>query len=123
WPATHNGRITKGAAYAMKSRAMLVAKRWAEAREAAMAVINLQSNGGLAYSLNPSYKDAFRSYFNGNRESILEFRYQLPAPYHSFDRDFAPAGDWANNGGKATPTQEMVEEYELATGGKPDWSP
>src|SRR5690606_17431087 len=41
----------------------------------------------------------------------------------SFDRDFAPAGDWANNGGKATPTQEMVEEYELATGGKPDWSP
>jgi hypothetical protein len=122
WPATGNGRITKGAAYAMKSRAMLVAKRWGKSREAALSLIGLQSNGGLAYGLNASYKDAFKSYFNGNRESILEFRYQLPSPYHSFDRDFAPAGDWANNGGKACPTQEMVEEYELATGGKADWS-
>lgn len=122
WPATHNGRITKGAAYAMKSRAMLAAERWDKAREAALATIEMQSDGGRMYELNANYEDAFQSYFNGNREAILEFRYQLPAPYHSFDRDFAPGGDWANNGGKATPTQEMVEEYELATGGKADWS-
>lgn len=123
WDATHSGRITKGAALAMKSRAMLVARRWEKARTAASEVINLQDNGSLVYELNKDYKNAFKSYFdNGNKESILEFRYKLPAPYHSFDRDFAPGGDWANNGGSACPTQEMVEEYELATGGKADWS-
>ena len=123
WDATRSGRITKGAALAMKSRAMLLAKRWEKARAAASEVINLQDNGSLAYELNKDYKNAFKSYFdNGNKESILEFRYKLPAPYHSFDRDFAPGGDWANNGGSACPTQEMVEEYELATGGKADWS-
>lgn len=123
WDATRSGRITKGAALAMKSRAMLVARRWEKARTAASEVINLQDNGSLVYELNKDYKNAFKSYFdNGNKESILEFRYKLPAPYHSFDRDFAPGGDWANNGGSACPTQEMVEEYELATGGKADWS-
>lgn len=123
WDATRSGRITKGAALAMKSRAMLVAKRWEKARAAASEIINLQDNGSLVYELNKDYKNAFKSYFdNGNKESILEFRYKLPAPYHSFDRDFAPGGDWANNGGSACPTQEMVEEYELATGGKADWS-
>ena len=123
WDATRSGRITKGAALAMKSRAMLLAKRWEKARAAASEVINLQDYGSLVYELNKDYKNAFKSYFdNGNKESILEFRYKLPAPYHSFDRDFAPGGDWANNGGSACPTQEMVEEYELATGGKADWS-
>lgn len=123
WDATRSGRITKGAALAMKSRDMLLAKRWEKARAAASEVINLQDNGSLVYELNKDYKNAFKSYFdNGNKESILEFRYKLPAPYHSFDRDFAPGGDWANNGGSACPTQEMVEEYELATGGKADWS-
>lgn len=95
WDATRSGRITKGAALAMKSRAMLLAKRWEKARAAASEVINLQDNGSLVYELNKDYKNAFKSYFdNGNKESILEFRYKLPAPYHSFDRDFAPGGDW-----------------------------
>lgn len=123
WESAYRGRITKGAAYAMKSRAMLVAKRWNKSREAALEAINIKDeSGALMYELNKSYKQAFSSYFSGNKESILEFRYKDPAPYHTFDRDFAPAGDWVNNGGKAAPTQEMIEEYELTTGGKPDWS-
>lgn len=123
WPSKDNGRITKGAALAMKSRAMLVAERWEKSRDAANKVIALNKDNELIYKLNSQYSDAFKSHFNGNPESILEFRYSLPAPYHSFDRKFAPGGDWENNGGDATPTQEMVEEYELANvGGWPDWS-
>jgi len=122
WSSDQTGRITKGAALAMMSRAMLVAERWEKVREAANEVINLTDNGAKIYELNSSYQAAFQSYFSGNKESILEFRYQLPQPTHTFDRKFAPGGDWANNGGDASPTQEMVEEYELATGGKPDWS-
>lgn len=123
WEITQNGRITKGAAYALKSRAMLFAERWDKSRDAALAVIELQNGkGGIMYDLNTNYKNAFTSYFSGNKESILEFRYKDPSPYHTFDRKFAPGGDWANNGGAACPTQEMVEEYELATGGRADWS-
>lgn len=122
WSSDQSGRITKGAAFALKSRAMLVAKRWEKSRDAANEVINLTDNGTKVYELNNTYEGAFNSYFSGNKESILEFRYQLPQPTHTFDRKFAPAGDWENNGGDACPTQEMVEAYELATGGKPDWS-
>lgn len=122
WDAANSGRITKGAALAMKSRAMLVAKRWDKARIAALEVLKLENNGELLYELNKSYTDAFKSYFKGNKESIMEFNYSTAHPNHTFDKEFAPGGDWENHGGTACPTQEMVEEYELATGGKPDWS-
>src|SRR5690606_13825519 len=52
WSADQNGRITKGAAFALKSRAMLVAKRWEKARNAAKEVINLTDNGAKVYDLN-----------------------------------------------------------------------
>ena len=116
------GRLTKGAALAFKSRAMLFAKRWAKAKEAAEAVINLTDNGALVYELNSNYKDAFKTYRNGNKESVLEASYADPFPSHSFDKNYAPGGDYTDMGGKAAPTQEMVEEYELATGGKADWA-
>src|SRR5690606_753958 len=35
WSSDQSGRITKGAAFALKSRAMLVAKRWEKSRDAA----------------------------------------------------------------------------------------
>ena len=42
WDAANKGRITKGAAYALKSRAMLYAKRWQDAYDAANNVIALK---------------------------------------------------------------------------------
>jgi hypothetical protein len=47
---------------------------------------------------------------------------------HSLDFYYTPAGDYtligqeSAGGGYGTPTQEMVESFELATGGFPDWS-
>lgn len=118
WDNDNKGRLTKGAAFAFKSRAMLFAKRWEKAKAAADSVFALN-----IYELAPTYEDAFTSYMKtGNKESILEFNYALPNPSHTFDRQYAPGGDEAEMGGKATPTQEMVEEYELATGGKPNWN-
>lgn len=118
WDSGNAGRLTKGAAFAFKSRSMLFAKRWEKAKIAADSVFKLN-----IYELAADYKDAFQSYTKtGNKESILEFNYLAPSPVHSFDAEYAPGGDWAEMGGKATPTQEMVEEYELATGGKPNWN-
>ncbi|MFV0266848.1 MAG: RagB/SusD family nutrient uptake outer membrane protein [Draconibacterium sp.] len=115
WDNANKGRITKGAAFALKSRAMLYAGRWQEVIDAADSVINLQ-----IYSLTDSYEEAWKG---GNSESILEYNYLVTGPNHSFDRTYATFGEKENEGGNAVPTQEMVEAYETATGQTVDWSP
>lgn len=117
------GRLTSGAAYALMSRAMLYCQNWAAVKNAAEKVF------AMGYSLTPSYSDAFTS---ANSEDIFQYSYSSADDiYHSFDTYYAPGGDKLNDGnsasgGFATPTQDMVEEYEysLASGktGKPDWS-
>lgn len=113
-------RISSGAAYALLSRAMLYAQRWASAKKAAENVINSK-----VYSLTDNYADAFTA---NNSEAILQYTYDAAnSVTHDFDGNYAPGGDKAadgmnTEGGRGTPTQEMVEEYELATGGAADWS-
>lgn len=121
WTGSEVGRITKGASYALLSRAMLYAKRWDAAKEAAEEVFKLD------YELMPGknaadYAKAFTSVRSGNTESILEYNYLVSGPNHSWDRMFMPGGDNVTMGGRATPTQEMVESYEYANGGFPDWT-
>lgn len=113
-------RLTSGAANAMLSRSMLYAERWAVAQKAADAVIT----SGL-YSLMASYKDAWSVLAkDGNTESILDYEYNKEGVTHNFNDNFTPGGDAHSSiNAKGTPTQEMVESYELAkTGGYPDWS-
>ncbi len=116
-PATRtDGRITKGAALALLSRAMLYAERWQAAKDAADAVMK----SGL-YALTTKYSDSYSK--TDTKEAILFYEYNLSGSTHSFDDFFSPGGDAGLiTGALGTPTQEMVEMYELATGGTPDWS-
>lgn len=115
WNKDNTGRVTKGAAYALKSRAMLYAERWEDAIKAADEVIAL----GL-YDLMPDYNSA---YAGGNKESILEFRYNRNSPNHNFDQDNVPLCDGYDYGALGTPTQEMVETYQKADGSEFNWTP
>ncbi len=115
WPSAESGRITKGAAFAFKSRAMLYAERWQSAANAADSVFATQ-----LYALTSDYKNAWKG---DNSESILQYKYITTGPNHSFDRNYAPYGDIENEGGKGGPTQEMVESYEKADGTAMDWTP
>ena len=115
WNSNHQGRITKGAAYAFKSRAMLYAKRWQDAYDAANEVIKLN-----IYDLMDDYKDAWKG---NNKEAILEFDYNKQnGPNHTFDQFYVPACDGYEKASPGTPTQEMVEAYETKDGKKVDWS-
>lgn len=120
WDSANTGRITKYAAYAFLSRAMLYAERWQDAKDAADQVINSGK-----YSLTANYEDAYKG---GNSESIIQFAYNgVSGPSHTFDKDYVPYGDYAlvpsdEYGGKGTPTQEMVEYYETKDGKQVDWS-
>jgi hypothetical protein len=115
WSSDNSGRVTKGAAFAFKSRAMLYAERWQQAKDAADSVFALN-----VYALTDHYEDAWKG---GNSESILEFNYLVTGPNHTFDVDYATYGEIENQGGSGTPTQEMVESYEKKDGSAIDWSP
>ena len=111
---TNRGRLTKGAALAFKSRAMLYAERWQAAKDAADAVFEL----GI-YSLTAKYADGYKG---GNSESIMEYAYLRTGPNHNFDRRYATFGEIENEGGAGTPTQEMVETYEKKDGTIMNWN-
>lgn len=117
------GRIDKGMAYAFASRAMLYARRYDVALAAAKEVEK------LGYALEADYADAFTKPLSaGNREAILQYSFDYEnGVTHSFNFYYTPGGDYkinsANGGAYGVPTQEMVESYELATGGFPDWTP
>lgn len=112
WNSQNTGRVTKGAAYAMLSRAMLYAERWGDAKAAGEEVLK------LGYALADTYENATKG---GNLESILEFNYIVTGPNHYWDRYMCMYNEYTTAGG-ATPTQEMVESYEAKDGSMVDWT-
>ena len=120
--ASARGRLDRGCALALETRAMLYAGDWDKVITAADALAE-------TYSLMPSYADAFtKSVTEGNTETILQYSFSYAdGVTHDFDFYYAPGGDYKlvgqQGGGYGTPTQEMVESYEKADGsGIPDWS-
>ena len=116
------GRLDKGAAYAMLTRTMLYAKRYDAVISASEAIAK------LGYDLEKKYSDSYsKTIASGNVEAILQYLFNRAENItHSFDFYYSPGGDFTmhgeTGGGYGTPTQELVESYELATGGFPDWS-
>lgn len=121
--AAAGGRLDKGSAFAFLTRAMLYAERYDAVIAAADEV------AALGYSLEGDYADSYsKSNTAGNDEAILQYHFSRADDItHSFDYYYTPGGDFslrgATGGGYGTPTQELVESYELAVGGKPDWEP
>lgn len=116
------GRINKGMAYALTTRAMLYAKDYDAVIAAAKEV------EALGYRLEDDYADACsKTLAEGNTEAILQYTFDYENGItHSFNFYYTPGGDYtlidSKGGAYGVPTQEMVESYELATGGYPDWS-
>lgn len=117
------GRVTKGAALAMKARMLLYAAsplwnpnneraKWQAAADANKAVIDL----GL-YSLDPDYKGLF---LNAESPEIIFQRL--------YNTEFGSWYDWYNSpngwGGYSCTAvlQEMVDSYEMEDGSMPDAS-
>src|SRR5690606_19531235 len=115
--AAHKGRVTKGAALALKSRVLLYyasqlhnrqqdRQRWKDAAEAAKAVIDLGY-----YQLHPDYKGLFHT---RNSKEII---FQNTSNYTDFTlQTFVPS-----LGGQVgiTPLQNLVDAYEMNNGELP----
>ena len=117
------GRLDKGMAWGFMTRAMLYAERWDLVKTAAVEVEK------LGYALEADYQDGYmKPIGSGNKEAIIQYQFDRANDVtHSYDFYYTSGGDFSINketgGGYGTPTQEMVESYELATGGFPDWTP
>jgi hypothetical protein len=103
------GRITKGAALALKARAMLYAGRYQEAADAADMVIK----SGV-YSLYPSYQDLFSYAAEDNTEVILDIQFIKDTYSNNMFGLLAPHS--LNSNSIYVPTKNLVDAYDMANG-------
>ncbi|HSB92902.1 MAG TPA: RagB/SusD family nutrient uptake outer membrane protein, partial [Flavitalea sp.] len=111
-PPYSEGRLTKGAAYALHARTQLWRSNWAMGLAAAKAVIDLGR-----YSLVPDYGSQFRKTGENGPESIFEIQaYYTPTQdlgiIYSNVQGVRGAGNWDLGWGWNVPTQKLVDEYE-----------
>ena len=104
------GRITKGAALALKARAMLYAGRYADAAVAAKQVIDLN-----VYSLYPSYETLFGYAAESNPEVILDRQYVKDLQSNSIFYLTTPNSIFPQ-ANSFVPTKQAVDAYEMTNG-------
>lgn len=120
YPQTEFGRITRGAALALKARIALYNQRYAEAEEAAkqvmdLGVYRLYSNGNPKTSYYELFTYKGRGSRNpANRETILANPYVTDVLDHNLSRE-AQVPDQAI---RFNPTKSLVDAY-LAVDGRP----
>ncbi|MDF7816988.1 RagB/SusD family nutrient uptake outer membrane protein [Runella sp. MFBS21] len=107
---TEKGRVTKGAALALKARAALWAGRYQEAADAAKAVIDAKT-----YTLYPSYANLFSYAAENNSEVILDKQF-IKDNYSN--NVFANMGPYSQRTANNTyvPTKALVDAYPMANG-------
>lgn len=105
--ADESGRITKGAAIALKSRIHLYNKEYTEAA-------NLTSQLFDQYTLFPDYRSLFSIENENNSEIILSLQYLAVNREHNNQYYLIPPsqGGFAN----FSPLQELVDSYPMSTG-------
>jgi len=107
------GRITKGAALALKARVLLYeGNRMAEVVSICEELMNGQDG---AYSLYGNYESLFKSSAKYNSEVIFDLGYVLNLRMWQEYVDFSPitAGARGNN---LAPSQELVDSYIMTNG-------
>lgn len=113
WDDKNVGRITKGALYALMARSALYAERWDNAITAAKKVEAMAEEKQL-YGLMESFDKIYDT--PHNKEIILGAYYKRPELTNEFDRYFSPTGDITHYGGYASPTEELVSQFDINTG-------
>ncbi|MBD8487351.1 RagB/SusD family nutrient uptake outer membrane protein [Echinicola sp. CAU 1574] len=103
------GRVTKGAALALKARAMLCAERYTEAATAARQVMDLN-----VYSLYPDYAELFSYEGQGNSEVIFDHQYSKDIFSYPFYQQNGPLG--INAQGNMAVTRNLVDAYPTVNG-------
>lgn len=106
---TDKGRITKGAALALKARADLLAGRYQQAADAAQQVMQ------LGYSLYGSYQKLFSYAAENNSEVILDKEF-IKDSYPNNVFSLLAQYSQKNSSSYYVPTKQLADAYETKTG-------
>ncbi|WP_343704136.1 RagB/SusD family nutrient uptake outer membrane protein [Chitinophaga sp.] len=109
YAAAEKGRITRGAALALKARANLYAGRYQQAADAAAAVM------GLGYTLYPSYKQLFSYAAENNSEVILDRQYIKDVAANNIFNRLAPYSQKSATS-YYVPTKTLADAYQMSNG-------
>jgi len=113
---TDKGRITKGAALAMKARIALYHNDWAVAKASTKAVMDLG-----VYKMYPSYRDLFTYKAEYCDEIILDSEFHQTNRHHNFHFFNAPRN--SNGQSQNFPTEDLIASFECTDGKTIDKSP
>ena len=105
------GRVTKGAALALKARILLYDEQWAEAAKAAKDVIDLET-----YELYPDYRGMYMPDNENNVEVIFDIQYSSPDHMSSMDHV-------AYILNRPAPLKDLLDAYLMTDGKSIDDSP
>jgi hypothetical protein len=110
YPNADKGRITKGAALALKARANLWAGNYAEAATAAKAVMDLN-----VYGLIDEYGKLFTYAFEGSKEVVLDKQFLAGTLTHN---SFSYMGPYSqrNSSSNFVPTKALADMYPMQNG-------
>lgn len=109
--AANDGRVTKGAALALKAQVHLQDHEYSEV----VSAIDQINDLGV-YALFPDYNGLFRKANEGNAEIIFDVRFQSPQVRNSYDIIHAQYNTQA-------PVQGLVDAYQMIDGKPIDESP
>jgi hypothetical protein len=107
------GRISKGAAIALKARVYLYDNNWEGVVKECSKLIGKTDNG--TYSLFPSYSGLFDIANENNSEVILGYGYAPEIRTHDEMIDMVPISQGARLNALA-PTQSLVDDYLMLSG-------
>jgi hypothetical protein len=107
------GRVTKGAALALKGELELYAGKWQEAATTNLGIMNL----GAGYGLFADYGTLFHSANENNLEVIFDVQYAPIVKGTSKDSYWGPVQVSDGTGYAAVnPTQNLIDDYEFLDG-------
>lgn len=109
--SSDKGRVTKGAALALKARILLYNEKWTEAATAAKEVIDLE-----VYGLFPDYRGMYMPVNENNEEVIFDIQYQLPEFQQGMDHVIYVLN-------RPAPLKGLVDAYLMIDGKSIDESP
>lgn len=113
YAAGDRGRITKGAALALKARALLYEGRWQDVINTTEPFITGNTVG--TYSLFNSYEGLFLPQNEYNSEVIFDLQFVPESRTYNVFFDLAPLAVGARLNAMA-PTQELVDDYIMLNG-------
>jgi len=125
WSDAEVGRITKGAAMALKGRVLLHyaseqfspaqnAERWLQALQANKAALDTLVKSGKA--LMPDFGSLWFVEGNANTEAVMITRFNNPGRTHSRDAAVRPLDEASNYTGGDQPTLDLVNAFPMKNG-------